>query len=363
MTDRLARVQAALVAADLDALALVPGANMTYLLGLSIHSSERLAVAFCTPEGEVHMVLPALEESRAAAQALVPITFYSWTDAEGFDEALARCIDTIELDGLLGVEYTAMRVLELRAIEEVCAPATVDATPLLAKLRMVKDAEEIAAMQAAVQAVEQGLKAAIDFVRPGVTEREVQRVWEEAMIAAGAQGTSFETMIASGPNTANPHHTTSDRQLALGELVMFDGGARVNGYCSDITRTVALGPISDELREMYEVVLAANRAGVAAIKPETTGAAIDHAARSVITKAGYGPYFVHRTGHGLGIEIHEPPYINTTETAPLPVGATFTIEPGVYLEGKGGVRIEDDVIVTADGGHCLTSFPRELIVK
>lgn len=361
MNDRLIRVTEALAAGELDALALVPGANLLYLLGLSIHASERLAVAFCTTEGEVHMVLPALEEPRAAAEATAPVMFYPWTDAEGYAGALVRCLDAIDLDGVVGVEYTAMRVLELRAIEEIRAVATVNAVPLLSRLRMVKDQSELEAMRRAVEAVEAGLRAAIALITPGISEREIAAEWERAMIRAGADEIAFPTIVASGPNSANPHHTTGHRKLTPGDLVILDGGARVGNRCSDITRTVALGPIGDELRQVYQTVLQANRAGVSVVSPATTGAAIDAAARGIIEAAGYGPCFVHRTGHGLGIETHEPPYINAGETMPLPSGATFTIEPGIYLPGRGGVRIEDDVLVTDDGGESLTTFERELM--
>jgi Xaa-Pro dipeptidase len=142
--------------------------------------------------------------------------------------------------------------------------------------------------------------------------------------------------------------------------VIVDAGARVDGYCSDITRTVAVGELGEEARAFYDLVLRANRAGVAAVRPGASGAQIDAAARGVIEAGGYGPQFLHRTGHGLGIEIHEPPYLHAAEQAPLPVGATFTVEPGVYVPGVGGVRIEDNVVITEEGVECLTTFPREL---
>jgi Xaa-Pro dipeptidase len=362
-THRIDRVRSAMRAAGIPNLALVPGANLLYLLGLTMHSSERLALAFIPQTGAIRMVLPALEQPRAEAEAQAAIEFYPWHDAEGYADALAECIRALELQERLGVEYTAMRVLELRAIEAVVALETVDATDMIAGLRMVKDAAELQAMRAATRAVEAGLRAAIDAIKPGVTEREIAEVWERAMREAGSEGPSFTTIVASGPNSANPHYTTADRRLQPGDLIVLDGGARIGGYVSDITRTVALGEPSAEARQIYETVLAANRAGVAASKPGASGAEIDGAARRVIEAAGYGPYFIHRTGHGLGMEIHEPPYIHATSTAPLQAGTTFTIEPGVYLAGVGGVRIEDDVVLTEQGAECLTSFERELIVR
>ncbi|HEX6288186.1 MAG TPA: Xaa-Pro peptidase family protein [Herpetosiphonaceae bacterium] len=360
-TSRIDRLRAAMRAADMTAVAVVPGANLLYLLGLTMHTSERLALAFIPQSGDIRMVLPALEQPRAAAEAQAAIRFYSWHDAEGYAEALAACLHEMQPQARLGIEYTAMRVLELRAIEAVAAVETVDATDLVAELRMVKDAAELQAMQAAARAVEAGLRAAIDAIKPGVSEREVAEVWERAMREAGS-APSFTTIVASGPNSANPHYTTGDRRLQQGDLVVLDGGARFGGYASDITRTVAVGEPSAEARRIYEVVLAANRAGVAAARPGTSGAEIDGAARRVIEDAGYGQYFIHRTGHGLGIEIHEPPYLHANSTAALLAGTTFTVEPGVYVAGVGGVRIEDDVVLTEQGAECLTTFDRELTI-
>ncbi len=361
MSARHQALLAELGRANLAGLALVPGANLDYILGLSIHPSERLSVAFFDTHGAIRMVLPALEQPRAASEARLPVQFYTWNDSEGFGPALHQCLAEAALGERLGVEYTGMRVLELRAIEAVSRVAVEDATPLLARLRMVKDAEEIRAMRAAVRVAEEGLHAAIEAIRPGVTEREVAAVWEGAMRSAGAEP-SFPTIVASGPNSANPHHTTGGRAIERGDLVILDGGARVEGYCSDITRTVAVGDVPEQARAIYELVLAANRGGVAAVRPGISGAEIDAAAREIIDRGGFGPRFVHRTGHGLGIEIHEPPYLHVGEPTPLPEGATFTIEPGIYLPELGGVRIEDDVVIGKEGGHCLTTFPRELRV-
>ncbi len=363
MTTRLDTLRAAMRDHNVDTLALVPGANMFYLLGLTIHQSERLAVAFIQAGGDVALVLPALEQPRAAMEAQTPIRWYPWQDDQGYETALRQCVDDLQIGGTLAVEYTAMRVLELRAIEAVAAVQTSDATALIAQLRMVKDADELEFMRRAVEAVEKGLHEAIQCIRPGVTERAVADVWEQAMRVAGSEGVSFSTIVASGPNSANPHHTTGDRELQPGDLIILDGGARVGGYASDITRTVVLGEPSADVRRIYDTVLQANRAGIAAAQLGAGGAAIDQAARTVIDAAGYGQYFVHRTGHGLGIEIHEPPYLHGNNTAPLPLGAMFTVEPGVYMPGVGGVRIEDDVVLTRQGAHVLTTFERDLIVR
>ena len=363
MTDRITRLLAALPARNVEVLAVVPGANLRYLAGLDMHTSERLAVAFFPSAGHPAMVLPALEAPRAEAQARVPLRFYPWSDDEGPYGALRRCAADLGLAGRrVGVEYTAMRVLELRGIEEAASGIRVeDATPILAELRMVKDAAELTALRAAVRIVEDGLRAAIGQIRAGMTERELADIWERGMRAAGG-GLSFGTIIASGPNSANPHHSNSDRAFQPGDLITVDGGALYEGYTSDITRTFALGEPGPEARRIYDLVLAANAAGRAAARPGATGEAIDRAAREVIAAGGYGPQFLHRTGHGLGLEVHEPPFLVAGSRAPLAAGTTFTVEPGIYVAGLGGVRIEDDVVITEDGAESLTTFERELIV-
>jgi Xaa-Pro dipeptidase len=362
MTERIDTLSATLKESGLAAIAVVPGANLRYLAGLDMHMNERLTIAFFPAQGQPAMVLPALEAPRAQAQALTPIRFYTWDDAAGPYEALRRCVADLGLDGQrVGVEYTAMRVLELRGIEQAAEVQAEDATPILSSLRMVKDAGELAAMRAAVQVVETALRAAVAQIRAGMTERELAEIWEREMRQAGG-APSFTSIVASGPNAANPHHSNGDRAFQPGDLIVMDGGALCDGYASDITRTIALGEPSAEARRIYDLVLAANAAGRAACRPGATGGAIDQAARAQIEAGGYGPQFLHRTGHGLGLEIHEPPYIVAGSDEPLAPGATFTIEPGIYVAGLCGVRIEDDVVITADGAESLTTFERELII-
>lgn len=363
-TQRIRRLADAGRLKGMDAVVLMPGANLHYLTGLSLHLSERVALAVIPTDGrDVLIVLPALEQPRAQSEFRggVPVQWFPWGDDEGPMNALRRAASGL-LGRTIGVEYTAMRVLELRALEEVAGVHVVDATDSLASLRMQKDADELALMREAVRIVETGLRIAIESIKPGRTEREIAAIWEEVMRDEGAEAPSFGTIVASGPNSANPHHTTGDRRIAEGDLIILDGGARYKGYCSDITRTVAVGPINADQERIYAAVLAANDAGFAASQVGATGASIDHAARQVIEDADLGQYFIHRTGHGLGMEIHEPPYINSTNKQALGVGTVFTVEPGVYLSGLGGVRIEDDVLLTADGAERLTTMDRALQV-
>ena len=348
----------------MDGIVLMPGANLQYLMGLSLHLSERLALAIIPSDGSAAtIILPRLEQPRAQSEynAGIPVEWFPWSDDEGPRHALRRAVSSF-IGRTVGIEYTAMRVMELRALEEAAGIHCVDATNTLATLRMHKDNDELAIMREAVRIVETGLRIAIESIRPGMTERQIATIWEEVMRDEGASGPSFATIVASGPNSANPHHTTGDRKIEEGDLVILDGGAVYRGYCSDITRTVGVGMLSEEQRRIYETVQAANQAGFDASRPGTTGQAIDRASRNVIESAGYGQYFVHRTGHGLGMEIHEPPYLTGTANTALGVGTVFTVEPGIYIPGVGGVRIEDDVVLTAEGAERLTTLDRNLKV-
>jgi Xaa-Pro dipeptidase len=363
MSHRITRIQEAMRRYGFDALAIVPGSNLRYLSGMTLHAGLRLTLALIPVSGQPALVVPALEHARIAETTGALFRFYPWSDAEGPEQALACAVRDVGLDAgsVIGVEHTIMRVFELRALEQALPGAqTADVTPLLMDMRMVKDAEELHAIRQAVRVIEDTLRQTIAQVRAGMRERDIADLWERAIRAAGCLP-AFETTVASGPNSANPHHTSGDRVLQEGDLVVFDGGAVYQGYVSDITRTFAVGRLSDEALRIHHLVQAANTAGrIAAAQPGTTGESIDTAARQIIEHGGYGAYFLHRTGHGIGLDIHEPPFIVEGNQAPLPVGATFTVEPGIYIRGLGGVRIEDDVVITADGAESLTTFPRDV---
>jgi Xaa-Pro dipeptidase len=367
-TDRIARMTQALLAAKLGGAVLMPDANLQYLTGLHFHPGKRLTLAIFPADGAAPaLVLPTMELNQARTSTDLPLRFFDWADADGPGAALAAALDAVYGPALrtqpLAVEYVVMRIGELRALEAaVPGVQTVDAGPIFTRLRQVKDAAELALIEEAVRILEVGLRNALNQLRPGMTERAFSRILSEAIIGAGADAESFTNLVASGPNGANPHHNNGDRAFQSGDLVIIDCGGRYKGYISDITRTVAIGEPNAEARAIYELVLQANAAGRAACDQESTGADVDAAARQVIAAAGYGEYFIHRTGHGIGIDVHEPPYIMAGNDEPLPIGATFTVEPGIYIPGKLGVRIEDNIVITPEGARVLTTFPRELIV-
>ncbi|QYR20019.1 Xaa-Pro peptidase family protein [Paenibacillus sp. sptzw28] len=233
---------------------------------------------------------------------------------------------------------------------------------IVEELRLIKDEAELAVMRNAAVLADITYNHILSFIKPGVSERDVALEMEMFMRRNGASSTSFETIVASGERSALPHGVASDRIIGRDEFVKLDFGAYYEGYCSDITRTVVVGTPTDKHREIYEIVLEAQLTALAGIKPGMTGREADALARDVIARHGYGECFGHGTGHGLGMEIHESPRLSKTGEIVLKPGMTVTVEPGIYIPGFGGVRIEDDIVITEDGNTLLTSSPKELRV-
>jgi len=346
----------------LDCVALVPGANLFYLTGLPFRLSERPVLALFPVDGPPAIVLPALEAPELE-QVGYGLGCYPYSDEEGPALAFHQACAALELaEARIGVETLRMRLMEARRLERY-APGCqlVPADEVIGTLRMRKDGSELVRMERAVAVAEAALAAVLDQLRVGMTEREVAGLLTVEILRAGGEEVPFQPIVVAGPNAASPHAAPSDRPIRPGETIVIDCGAGVGGYVSDVTRTVVVGGLPKEMGRVYEVVQAANAAGREAAGPGVAAQEVDRAAREVIEAAGYGELFVHRTGHGLGLESHELPYIVEGNEKSLQPGMVFTVEPGVYLPGRGGVRIEDDVVVTADGAESLTTFPRKLM--
>ena len=342
---------------------------MVYLTDLSFHLSERPVVLFLPVAGAPVaavpvpvMVVPVLEESKARGTPF-ECRLFTYDDVTGPADAFTRALEHAVLAGRrLGIEARRMRFLELDLMAHSGhAPVVEGADLVFASLRMQKDDVELAHMRRAVAIAEEAYRAALHALRPGVTERAVAAELTLQTLRAGSDSElPFAPIIAAGPNGANPHAFPTDRRLEAGDLVTVDWGASWQGYFADITRTVAIAgaPVPDALHAAYDAVQAANAAGRAAVRPGGTGQAVDRAARGAIEAVRLGAYFTHRTGHGLGLEGHEEPDMKEGSLLPLAVGMTFTVEPGVYIPGLGGVRIEDDMVVTDAGGESLTTLDR-----
>ncbi len=363
--DRIEKLKLQAAQANLDAVAVVPGPNLIYLTGLSLHLSERPVVAFFSVEREPVLLAPALEEAKARSAAF-GLEVITYTDTAGPGAAFEQALDALRLVGKrLGIEGRRIRFLELDLMASSrYAPKTANADPVIAELRMRKDAGEIASIRQAVEIAERALAAARGSIQAGKSEREIAAELTIQTLLAGSDAElPFAPIVASGENGANPHANPTERKLQQGDLVTLDWGATASHYFSDITRTFAVGgtDVHPELERAYELAQAANAAGCAAARPGATGQDVDRAARGVIDAGGLGEYFVHRTGHGLGLDGHEEPDMKEGETMPLEPGMVFTVEPGIYIPGLGGVRIEDDVVITSDGAESLTTLSRELM--
>jgi len=354
------------IANRIDCVALMPGANLHYFTGLASHQSERPTVVLVPAEGTPAVLLPAFEAQGAQVHLPADTRLFTYRDEDGHEGAFQQAAAELELAGkVIGVEYLAMRLLEARRIEQSAPGCRLLATePWLPQLRMTKDEAEIACMRRAIEIAERALKRLLDegAIRPGRTERQLAADLQVALLREDGQGEAFSPIVVAGPNSALPHAGPSDRPLATGDLVTLDWGTTYDGYRSDITRTFVLGSPAAEVQRIYDAVLAANEAARLAIRPGMPAQEVDRVARRAITLAGYGDYFTHRTGHGLGLETHEPPYMVEGNLDLLRPGMTFTVEPGIYVPGLGGVRIEDDVCVTEQGVETLTTLPRELMV-
>ncbi len=363
--DRLNKLQSALKANGLEAAALNPGATLTYLTGTQFHLMERPVVLLIPAEGRPALILPELEAPKISRFPYEVAAFPYGENPAEWDETFRKASRALNLDGKkIGVEPRQMRLMEFRYLK-AGAPAAEfpDASAALSLLRLKKDAHEIELMRRAVKIAQEALEAILPQIKVGMTEREAAAELVVQLFKRGSDPElPFAPIVSAGPNSANPHASPTDRKLQPGDLLVVDWGASYGGYISDLTRAFAIDDVDDECKKIHALTLQANAAGRAAGKPGVPCAEVDRAARDVIEQAGYGKYFTHRTGHGIGMEAHEEPYMRGDNLQALEPGMVYTVEPGIYLPGRNGVRIEDNVVVTEDGAEVLSDMPRELRV-
>jgi Xaa-Pro dipeptidase len=348
---------------QLKALVLNPGPDLNYLTGLDFHLMERPVVGIFPSEGTPVLVLPELEAEKVTSLDFQISTVFYNEDQSTWSSAFQSGFESAGfLKGKVGVIPRRLRLLELNYIESAAPDLeTVSGQEILKAMRMLKSPEEVSLMAEAVRIAECALSSVISGIKPGISEKQLASRLVSRLFHEGSDPEMpFLPIVSFAENTANPHATPTDRLLRNGELVLIDFGARHQGYVSDISRTFAMGDVNPEYEKIAQFVLDANRAGRAAVKPGIQASEVDMATRKVIKGAGYGEFFIHRTGHGIGMEGHEEPYISQYDQTILEPGMTFTIEPGIYLPGRGGIRIEDNVLVTENGCQSLSEFPREL---
>ena len=348
-------ITAQLEAYELDAVLLTEEFNRFYAAGFPSTGTD--GAALITREGSYYFTDSRYTE--AAAKAISGATIDEVKMGRGYGVLIGEALQRHGIK-TLGFDEGSMTVRDHRRYSEVLQCELQPATALLEKLRTVKDEEEIRAIEGAQRIAERALAEVLETLRPGVTEREVAARLQYLMLLYGAEKMSFDPIVVSGPNGSQPHGVPTDKPIAAGEFVTIDIGCVYRGYCSDMTRTVAVGYATEEMRQVYNTVLEAQLAGIAAARGGATGKDVDGAARDVITKAGYGSYFGHSFGHGVGVEVHEAPNASPANHFPMPCGAVITAEPGIYLPGRMGVRIEDMLVLTEEGHRNLTLAPKEL---
>jgi Xaa-Pro aminopeptidase len=360
VADRVGRLRGVLTDAGCDALLVTRLVNLRYLTGFTGSAGLLLVLRddlVLTTDGRYR---DQSTEQLAAAGVEARIEVGATLAAQ--QEALSAAARGI---GRLGLEADSVTWAQQRRFEAEWFPAAelVPTEGVVEDLRRVKDAGEVARMAEAARIADEALASVRPLLADAPTERDVALGLDYEMRRLGADGSSFSTIVASGPNGAKPHARPTDRRIEPGELVVIDFGAIVDGYCSDMTRTLCVGePAGAVERRMVEVVAESQRVGVAAVSAGVSGRAVDEACRAVIADAGWGDAFIHGTGHGVGLEIHEAPRVASTSTDTLAAGHVVTVEPGVYLADHGGVRIEDTVVVTGDGCRVLTNAPKDLVI-
>jgi len=357
-TASLERAAALAADAGLDAVVVGPGPDLQYLVGVEGDTIERLTVLLLGPSLAPTVVVPRMELAKVRSTAVgeLGLTVLDWVDGEDPYALVTGALGTVTRVGI----SDALPALHVIPVAERLDVRLELATPVLREGRMTKEAAEIAELRRAGEAIDAVHRRVPQWLRAGRTEREVAADITEAIMAEGHRSVEF-VIVGSGPNGADPHHEVSDRMIHNGDIVVVDiGGAVPSGYNSDSTRTYVVGEPDPAAAESIAVLVEAQQAAVDAVRPGATASDVDAAARNVLTSAGLGDAFLHRTGHGIGVSVHEEPYIAPGNDLVLREGMAFSIEPGIYFAGEWGARIEDIVVVTADGCERLNVAPHEL---
>lgn len=358
----LQKLQNYLKEQQLDAAFITTPDNVFYFSGFKSDPHERLLGVMVFPQAEPFLICPQMEVPDAIAAGW-SFEVVGHLDTENAWDVVAKTVEKRDITiSKMAIEKSHLTVERLEALIEHYPQATFDRLDdKINLMRVIKTEAELIKMRKAAELADYAIRVGCNEIAEGKTEMEILNAIESAIKEKG-YSMSFETMVLAGEKSASPHGTPGKRKIKRGDMILFDLGVIYEGYCSDITRTVAFGEVSDAQKNIYNAVLKANEDAIKAVKPGIRASELDKIARDAITDAGYGEYFTHRLGHGLGISVHEFPSINGANDLRMEEGMVFTIEPGVYKEDVTGVRIEDDVVVTASGVEVLTKFPKELMI-
>ncbi|MDV2581217.1 M24 family metallopeptidase [Alkalibacillus haloalkaliphilus] len=361
MEQRINQLIESLQKNDLESIFITSKANVFYFSNLYAEAHERLIALYIDVKGRKTIIAPALEleDIKNAGWTSEIITYFDHENPwKKFEKWLSH---SGGLPSNLAIEEENLNVERFQQLQNLTKNEDIQyGQRLLNELRVIKEDDEVEILQEAARFADFGIETAVKHIKPGKTELEIIAEVEYALKEKGIRHMSFSTLVLSGAKTAAPHGTPSTKPIEDGNFVLMDLGVVYKGYCSDITRTVAVGEINEEQEKVYNTVLAAQQNALDVCEINTPLGQIDRAARSVIEDAGYGEYFTHRIGHGIGIDVHEFPSMASNNEDPLKPGMSFTIEPGIYVPGVGGVRIEDDVLMTENGPKTLTQYPKTL---
>lgn len=360
LAKRLERAQAEMALHGVDELFVTPSSDLVYLLGYPAHSSERLTLLGVPREGRPFVVVPRLEAVRLDGRRDI-VDIHPWDETDSPSDLVASLVGDAT-GKVIAVSDQTFSVFLLRLQSALSGASWAPGAGVIGALRVIKDEAELAALREAGRLTDAAWMRFVESTRlAGMTELQAAEKLAQHLADEGLPKPGF-LIVGSGPGSASPHHMTGERVIQQGDSVVFDFGSVWDHYYSDITRTVHVGEPSEEYRRVYETVLQANAAAKAAVRPGVACEAVDKAARDIIEAAGYGEFFIHRTGHGLGLDVHEEPYMVTGNSTPLQPGMVFSDEPGIYIPGKFGVRIEDILVCTQDGYESLNNAPRDLVV-
>ena len=347
---------------SLDAIAVGPSSDLEYLTGLQFHPDERFIALFTLADGRYFYIIPELYYEEAREKLGSESKIYVWSDSDGFLSAVNSAKSEYGMNGTTIGVNNGVRAVDLLDMKEGLNLSFANGASVLERMRLIKGEEERDFLRKAAEIADRVIGEVIKYIHPGLIERDISNRIKELFIECGGQGLAFDSIVASGPNTSRPHYNKDNRRIQEKDIIILDFGCRYNGFCSDISRTVFVGEPTAEQRKIFDIVVRANTNAEELVRPGVTADQVDLAARTVIREAGYGHCFLNRTGHGIGMAVHEGPYIKEGNDQVLEPGMTFSVEPGIYIAGRFGMRVEDIVLVTENGREVLNKSTKEIII-
>jgi len=356
--DKLAQV---IKKSNVDFLIIGADTDLEYFTGINSWKGERFKGLVVHSSGQHFYISPELyyEETR---EVLAEEDIYQWGDGEGFLKAFIEADKKYNLSNKVIAVNQAVTAVEMLEIKEELNSEFISGQNFISEIRMIKDKEERKYLKKAGKIADKAAAAIVKFIKPGITEKAIKDKIKELLLEYGGESLSFETIVASGPNSSKPHYNSDKRVIKKQDIIVLDFGCKYNGYCSDMSRTVFVGEPTEEMKEVYDIVLRANRKAEATANAGSTAEEVDLAARMIIEEAGYGLNFINRTGHGIGLAVHEEPFIKKGNKIKLKNGMAFSVEPGIYIPGKFGMRVEDIILIENGKGQKLNNYSKEMII-